>query len=88
MTLFDRIVAAWAILTEVDFEPKAITALDLTHPAEPVPEVELEEVALSQPDGFAVTGAPRQIPWSRRKKELEAASRKKRRQLEEFREEA
>jgi hypothetical protein len=37
---------------------------------------------------YAVTGAPRHIPWSRRKKELEQAARQKRRQLESFREEA
>lgn len=37
---------------------------------------------------YAVTGTPRHIPWSRRKKELEQAARQKRRQLESFREEA
>jgi hypothetical protein len=37
---------------------------------------------------FAVTASPRHIPWSRRKKELEAAARHKRRQYESFREQA
>lgn len=42
---------------------------------------------VSQADGYAVSGTPRHVPWSRRKKELEAGARQKRRQLEEFREE-
>lgn len=50
-------------------------------------EVETEPEAVSQADGYAVSGTPRHVPWSRRKKELEASARQKRRQLESFREE-
>lgn len=41
-----------------------------------------------EPEQFAVTSKPRHIPWSRRKKELEASARQKRRAREEFREQS
>jgi hypothetical protein len=47
--------------------------------------IEAEREAKPDPTDYAVTGTPRHIPWSRRKKELEAAARQKRRQIEEFR---
>jgi hypothetical protein len=37
---------------------------------------------------YAVTGTPRHIPWHIRKREREAATRTKRKQIEEFRGEA
>ena len=52
-------------------------------PNEPVPHLDnpAEDVI------YAVSGKPRHTPWPRRKKELEAAARQKRRQIEEFRSE-
>lgn len=38
----------------------------------------------SVPD-FNVTGKPRRAPWNQRRKELEAAARTKRKQIEQFR---
>lgn len=49
---------------------------------------DLPESTSPKLEEFAVTSKPRHIPWSRRKKELEAAARQKRRQIEEFREQA
>lgn len=75
-----------------DPELSRIDALDLTeHIEKPisiwVPEdaagfTTKEKVARE----YAVTGSPRHIPWSRRRKELEQEARQKRRQLESFRE--
>lgn len=39
-------------------------------------------------EAYAVTGAARPLPWHLRRKELEAQHRRKRQQLEEFRESA
>lgn len=72
----------------------AIDTLDLTKNQEVIKRHSqvLAEAVAETPDllagEYTVTGAPRHIPWSRRKKELEQAARQKRRQLESFREEA
>jgi hypothetical protein len=77
-------------------KPSAIDTLDPTKWA-PVPTIRLvldetaggkREYRIPMPAEYSVTGTPRHTPWPIRKKELEAASRQKRRQLESFREEA
>jgi hypothetical protein len=68
-----------------------VDALDLTEPAlkfHRVPSIPVEKEFLHQLETFAVTSKPRHIPWSRRKKELEADARQKRRAREEFREQS
>lgn len=66
-----------------------IGALDLSTEAIPYREDLPEGKAPKVEDlVFAVTSKPRHIPWSRRKKELEADARQKRRAREEFREQS
>jgi hypothetical protein len=73
-------------------EPSALDSLDLTprHPGGAMVNLDGGEMGRGPAPrvDFAVTGTPRHIPWSRRKKELEQAARQKRRQLESLREEA
>lgn len=68
-----------------------IDALDLTAavsvpPFTGEPFIKGELLDPKEAREYAVTGSPRHIPWSRRRKELEQEARQKRRQIEQFRE--
>ena len=55
----------------------------------PAPEMHDEADAIPEgSESYSVTGARRTPSWSRRRKELEAQHRKKRQQIEEYRESA
>lgn len=82
-------------------ELEAISELDLTMPAGPEWLAfhqnkyggksfmdTIKKPSAEEPVEFAVTAKPRHIPWSIRKKELEADARQKRRAREEFREQS
>lgn len=64
-----------------------IDSLDLTSPITPESMAALKVALKNNSLDFAVARGPRHIPWNRRRKELEASARQKRRQLESFREE-
>lgn len=83
--IWDALVRWWtpeATLPCVDaLDPTDWKATRLPNPNKNIFE-EANKIGLTE---FAVTARPRHIPWSRRKKELEAGARQKRRQREEWR---
>ena len=78
----------WIYWHKLKQKPSHIDALDLTEqlPKGSVPRVEDVKFTPKDAREYAVTGPPRHIPWSRRRKELEQEARQKRRQLESFQE--
>ena len=85
MTFGQRIIKAWDVLTspeatEPSLNPEVIEPVSIGSVWNESPK--------QAPSDYAVTGTPRHIPWSRRKKELEQEARQKRRQRDEFRSQA